>query len=388
MNYRLRITVLSPLHIGSGDTLLRGYDFVTGTDRTWVLNQEAILAAEYEAHGGVVNWQQLCRPPGTLVDPSRLRPNSPEVRYGLEGTTTVDQVREQVKDPLGRCYLPGSSLKGALRSALFAHAVRSGAFRPDLRRLGERREWAGQPWERAVFGRDPNHDLLRALVISDSAPLPTAPSPLMLLHAQVFAAGPPGSPIVVEAVRRGTVFETTLRLDEYLFSAQAGELGFGSRRDWLERLPQIVNDYSRARMEIERRFLTGRRELAGAARFYDELLARRLPEGAFVLQMSWGAGWTGKSVGPWLPKDMQDEIRLRFRLGQPPRFQGGWQPDRIRRQDAFAHGRADFFQGWQPDLTKPFPKTRRLRSLRVQGQVVADVPLGWVQVEMQPEVRR
>lgn len=363
MNYRLRVTVLSPLHIGSGDTLLRGYDFVTTADRTWVLDQEAILAAEYDAQAGQIDWRRLGRPPGELVDARQLRPGCPGVRYSLAGTTTVDQVREQVKDPFGRCYLPGSSLKGALRSALLAYAVRSGAFRPDPRRLGERREWAGQPWERAVFGRDPNRDLWRALVIADSAPLPTEPSPLMLLHAQVFAAGPPGSPIVVEAVRRDTVFETALRLDEYLFSEHARELDFGNRRDWLEQLPRIVSDYSRARMEIERRFLAARRELAGAARFYNELADRRLPEGAFLLQMSWGAGWTGKSVGPWLPPEMQQEIRRRYRLGRPPRFRGDW----------------------QPDLSQPFPKTRRLRSHRVQGQVVADVPLGWVQVEMHPE---
>jgi len=366
MNYRLRITVLSPLHIGSGDVLLRGYDFVTTADRTWVLDQEAILAAEYDAQAGRIDWRRLGRPPGELVDEARLRPGSPLVRYSLAGTTTVDQVREQVKDALGRCYLPGSSLKGALRSALFSHAVRSGHFRPDLDRLNKSREWAGQPWEREVFGRDPNHDLLRALHIADSAPLPAEPSPLMLLHAQVFAAGPPGSPIVAEAVRPDTVFETTMRLDEYLFSPHAARLGLADRRDWLERLPQIVNDYSRARIQLERNFLAGRRELAEAARFYQELAARPLPPGAFLLQMSWGAGWTGKSVGPWLPPEMQQEIRRRYRLGRPPR------------------SRSD----WQPDLSRPFPKTRRLRSRRVQGQVVADVPLGWVRVEMRPEEER
>jgi CRISPR-associated protein Csm5 len=360
MNFQVRVTVLSPLHIGTGSILLRGYDFVTSGERTWVLDQAAILAAEYDAHAGVVDWRRLGRPPGELVQAADLREGSACVRYSLTGTMTVDQVREQIKDPFGRCYLPGSSLKGALRSALFSHAVRSGAYRPDVRRLGERREWAGQPWEREVFGRDPNHDLLRALVVADSDPLPTAPSPLMLLNAQVFAAGPPGSPIVVEAIRQDTVLETTLRLDEYLFSPHAQELGFGERREWLERLPEVVNDYSRARIEAERKFLAGRRDLAATARFYQELAARLLPTGACLLQMAWGAGWSGKSVGPWLPREMQDHIRRRYRLGRPPRFRGDW----------------------QPDLSKPFPKSRRLRSRRVQGQIVADVPLGWVLVEM------
>ena len=366
MNYRVQVTTLSPLHIGTGDVLLKGYDFVAAGDRTWVLNQEAILAAEVEAQGQAVNWQRLGRPAGELVAAQELRDGSPMVRYSLAGMTSIEQVREQIKDPFGRCYLPGSSLKGALRSALFSHAVRSGAFQPDLQRLGDRREWAGQAWERQVFGRDPNHDLLRALIVADSDPLPTTPSPLMLLNAQVFAAGPPGSPIVVEAVRPDVVFETSIRLDEYLFSGAAAALGFANRREWLERLPSIVQDYSRARIEKERAFLAGRPGLEGTARFYTQIAGVKLPPGAFLLQMAWGAGWTGKSVGVWLPKEAQDLLRRRYRLGRPPKAKGDW----------------------QPDPAKPFPKSRRLRARRVGGEPVADVPLGWVLVEMTPEGTR
>jgi CRISPR-associated protein Csm5 len=360
MNYQVEVTVLSPLHVGSGDVLLKGYDFVPAGKRTWVLNQEAILAAEYDAQAGQVDWRRLGRPPGELVDPGELYEGSPLVRYSLGGMTTIEQVRAQIKDVFGHCYLPGSTLKGALRSALMSHAVRSGAFRPDLSSLGERREWAGQNWERQVFGRDPNYDLLRALIVADSEPLPTAPSPLILLNAQVFAAGPPGAPIVVEAIRPDTVFETTLRLDEYLFSRAADKLGFGQRQEWLERLPQIVAEYSQARLQTERQFTASQSRLESTARFYADLASLKLLSNTFLLQIAWGAGWTGKSVGLWLDKRDRDAIRRRYNLGRPPRAS----------------------RDWRPNLSKPFPKSRRLRARRVHGETVGGVPLGWVLVMM------
>lgn len=360
MNYEVTISLLSPLHIGTGDVLLRDYDFKTVGPRTWVLNQEAILADTYEQAGtGIPDWNRLALPPGQLVHDSELREGSPFVRYALAGTTGIDQVREQIKDIYGRCYLPGSSLKGALRTLLMSHAIRSGSFKPDLNRLGDRREWAGQSWERAVFGPDPNHDLLRALIVSDSAPLPPIPSPLMLLNAQVFTGGNPGSPIVVEALKPDTAFHTTLRIDEYLFSAATKSLGFANRREWLQNLAQIASDVSHARIERELEWYHERPGFQATVSFYNQLAHARTGNHAFLMQMSWGAGWTGKSVGFWLSKADQDRLRQRYTLGRPPRV-----------------------RDWRPDLTKAFPKSRRLRARRSKDQVIADLPLGWVLVEM------
>lgn len=361
MLYEVEITTLNPLHIGTGDVLLRDYDYVTGGKQTWVLDRDAILAEEYdreEAGGRGIDFKRLAIPPGQLVRPDELREDSPYVRYALAGTTTIDQVREQIKDVNGQCYLPGSTLKGALRTVLMSHAVKSGAFKPDIGRLGEQREWAAQAWEEQVFGRDPNHDLLRALIVSDSEPLPRSPSPLMLLNAQVFAAGPPGAPIVVEAIKPDVTFKLTVRVDEYLFSEAAHKLGLANRRNWLENLAQIARDIGQEQIRRERAFIAGRRGLEATQQFYDRLAQARLPEGGFLLQIAWGAGWAAKTVSPWLPDSAQQKIRQRYNLGKPPRA-----------------GR-----DWKPDLSKPFPKSRRLRAARRGGEVVGDVPLGWVLV--------
>jgi hypothetical protein len=53
-------------------------------------------------------------------------------------------------------------------------------------------------------------------------------------------------------------------------------------------------------------------------------------------------------------------LRRRYKLGKPPRSD----------------------RDWEPDLSKSFPKSRRLRARRSRDQAVADLPLGWVLVEM------
>lgn len=363
MIYHMTLSLISPLHIGSGNVLLRDYDFKTDGQQTWVLDQEAILAEEYGRAGqGKPDWGRLALPPGQLVRESELCEGSPWVRYALSGSTSVDQVREQVKDVYGRCYLPGSSLKGALRTLLMSHAVRSGDFKPDLDQLGERREWAGQPWERAVFGPDPNHDLLRALLVADSQPLLAATAPLTLLNVQVFTGGAPGSPIVVEALKPDTVLHTTLRIDDHLLSQAARSLGWAEqRRAWLENLAGIAHEVGQARIEQELAWYQGKSGFQAALSLYKTLARARIAPNAFLLQVGWGVGWTGKSVGTWLPRTAQERLRRRYKLGRPP------------------GARRD----WEPDLDKSFPRSRRLRARRSQGQVVPDVPLGWLLVELE-----
>lgn len=362
MIYDVTVSLITPLHIGTGDVLLRDYDFKTANQQTWVLNQDKILIDAYEqGNTDMPDWNRLGLPPGQLVRDDELYTGSPYVRYALAGATSIDQVREQVKDVYGQCYLPGSSLKGALRTLLMGHAIRSGYFEPDQQQLEDRREWAAQSWERRIFGRDPNHDLLRALVVSDSAPVMTAPSPLMLLNAQVFTGGAPGSPIVVEALKPDTIFHTTLSIDDYLFSKATESLGFADRREWLENLAQIAGEVSQARVQQELEWYRSRPGFNTNMSLYTQLAQAGTSSRAFLLQLGWGAGWSGKSVAIWLPKTDQDRIRRRYKLGKPPRA-----------------GR-----DWEPDLTKSFPKSRRLRARRRQGQIVPDVPLGWVLVEMQ-----
>jgi CspA family cold shock protein len=86
---------------------------------------------------------------------------------------------------------------------------------------------------------------------------------------------------------------------------------------------------------------------ARLAAFYRELGSKleRLADNEFLLQMSWGTGWTSKTVGSALDQSLIEEARRRYRLGRK-------------------------------GLT--FPKTRRL----VERGNTPQEPFGWVLVRL------
>lgn len=337
MKYDVTITTLSPLHIGTGTDLLRDYDFRCDKGRTWMLNQEAILAAEYEEETGKgrINWQRLKTPAGQLLSANELKPDSPFVRYVLAGEPKGDVIREEIKDVFGRVYIPGSSLKGALRTVLMAYAVGQG-FRLSEENLNNSREWAAQRWERDIFGPDPNHDLMRAFHVTDSEPLPASQT-LVLIRAEVMGGIKPGAPINVEAIKPDVSFRTSLLVDDYLFSPAAASLDFQRRKVWLDRLVEEARAWATDLLQKEVAFVKSRPSLGQALNLYNQMLSSRLPANAFFLQLGWGAGWQAKTVGPWLAPLMQRSVRKR-------------------------------------NFNMPFPKSRRA-SARYG-------PFGWVLVEM------
>lgn len=362
--YTLKVSVLTPLHIGSGEDLLHEYDYAIHNGRTWRLNDAALLEAQDVDDPALA--ETLARtPPARLLRPADFRPDSPFFRYVIQGTPRSQaegaQVREQLKDAFDRPYLPGSSLKGALRTALAWVAWGQMGLKPELGKLGRRREWAAQEYEHMIFGPNPNHDLLRALQVSDSQPVGV--ERLMLVNARVLnRTGTLGSPIELEAIRPDTVFELTLKLDLALFDDWARRRELRLRgAEWLRNLPAVIQAHTRQRIAQE---IAWFRDVGNGVRlrdFYEKQLgAARLGASQALLQLGWGTGWEGKTFGSHLQRD-------RAFL------------ERVIRDYRLARGRR------QPG--DPFPKSRRVLVTVVQDsqgrrRETPASPLGWVLVEM------
>ena len=357
MNYRMTVYTVTPLHIGSGEILLRGYDYVSGKDRTFVLDRDAVLSAEYDKTGRVPT-----KAPGELIAASELREESPFVRYAMAGTTRIEQMHEQVKDIHGQLYIPGSSLKGALRTILFAHALETKSFTPNPNTLGEKQWWAAKEWERAAFGENPNKDLMRIVQVADTNALKATITRLRLLDAQVFQASNGGSPITVEAIADKVLFETIMHLDDYLLKpAQIETLGWGSKTEWLKRIPELAQQRARARIADEKRF-AAQNGWTNAVKVYEQLETFQPKPGQFLVQMGWGMGYSGATIGLLVEKQQQVKLRERYNLGRPPHAPREWRVN--------------------PDT--PFPKSRRMRvGAGVNANAVPDRPLGWVVVSLE-----
>lgn len=309
----VRVELLSPLHIGTGTELLLGYDLVPHGEHTYRVDEEALLEhalVEAEATGAeAVNRMLTGRPAAELLTEADFDPHSPLFRYVMPGTpftkTPGARVQEQIKDVHDRLYLPGSSLKGTLRTVLAWGIYASQKRKPDLDRLGRSRSWAAQPLEQELFGPDPNRDWLRALHMEDSQPL-EPDGRLALCTVRVFptaTGASPGLNVDVEAVEGGTAFHTVITVDEYGFQGQvAQKLGWQGKRQWIEQLPKLAKEHARQRLLAEAEYFKAKGGPTGAMRFYDGLINTwsELAENELMVQIGWGAGWESKTLGSGL----------------------------------------------------------------------------------------
>ncbi|GAB4563615.1 MAG: hypothetical protein Kow0047_12660 [Anaerolineae bacterium] len=359
--YTLHIRLLTPLHIGSGVTLLHEYDYAIRDGRTWRINDTALLDAQDVDDPKLAD--QLSRtPPVELLRQDDYQPDRPFFRYVIQGTPASAahgaQLQEQIKDPFDRPYLPGSSLKGAIRTALAWHGWRIRGVQADPARLGTRRQWAGLDFERQIFGRDPNHDLLRALHVSDSEPLDA--SALMVVNVRVLNRGGTfGSPIEVEALKPDTALTARLKLDLALFSDWAGKEALpDDASKWLLSLAGIAQTHARNRARRELTWFSQIPNGDRIAAFYEQLVNGQLESNQFLLQVGWGAGWGAKTLGMRLEKNQafMEHVISTYRLARKKRQPGD-----------------------------PFPKSRRVAVIFGRdGEPRPVAPLGWALVEIEP----
>ncbi len=352
-NYRLDIEVLTPLHIGSGALLLRGFDFdVPNSTTTYRLNEDTILEDKWPDDPA----QQrlfLGRPLTDLLERDDYHKHPEYIRYTLSGTPVLREIRECIKDARDRPYIPGSSLKGALRTTLLRVQTDKRVFqRADFGRAGGAREAksADDMLEKEELGRDPNRDVFRALQVADSAPLSSAA--LTLQRIQMV----PGLTVDVEAIVRGSRFTAWLL-------AQRGQRGLEWSEELSKRLAaigRVAQFTAKKRLKHEFEYHAARKD-AAAATFYGKLLEEAAsdawPKNEFLLQIGFATGWRAKTVVGGLANDdaLLETLVHDFQLDR-----GGG-----RKSRGYTRGQA-------------FPKARHLAWV---GSTPA-LPLGWLRIRM------
>lgn len=361
--YKVTLRILSPLHIGDGNELRQDFDFVVYQGRTYRLNEDAVLEAKATRLRPGADGRYPA--PGRLLDEADFR-NQDLFRYVLRGIPrsrkTDARVKSFIKDVYDRPYIPGSSLKGALRTALAWTGWKE--VNPALNRsaIGRSKYWAAQPLERKLFGPNPNHDLLRALHISDFTGIKEPGGGLLLVNAQVLTKRSQGSPIELEALSGDLIFHGSLTVDETLFSAWAEpQLHFQNRRHWLDELLTRARAHSKARISRLLDWYQNAEQAEAIASFYRQLAQVQLQPNQALLQLGWGSGWDGKTFWTHLRRDANlfEQLVREFRM------------DRAGKQSTRQPG-------------DPFPRSRRAAMTIKDGRPRAVAPFGWVLVEMKP----
>jgi len=372
-----RLEILSPTHIGSGQEY-SALDGVFQDGQWYLIDLNKVVERSKEDPTNLAN--AMMQPGFNWASWLQKRHILPaEVaahRVACPQNPGSTKIRACIRDPFWRPYIPGSTLKGAIRTAILEELVtaESPQRRQQWARRAVQRNQQGQPPDRRYVARntlerdllmgkvpnranESNYDLLRALHVSDSEPVDAKQVQIGLTWVHTLRnnqlvpkrVGQEEYKMFVEWLRVGAQTRLTIRIDERLLQGDyLQQLGFGKAQvETLRDFTVACNERATALMEHEAAFYEDY-DLPAIARFYQTLLKRLQQVEAqrgFVLNIGWGGGWETKTVTNPLTEGLDEEY------------------ERIRQ--TYNLGRRD---------SEEFPKTRRLAYR--DNQPFA--PLGWV----------
>ncbi|MBL8188517.1 MAG: type III-A CRISPR-associated RAMP protein Csm5 [Acidobacteria bacterium] len=389
-NTQYEIRCLSPVHIGTGRKFTR-FDGFARDRQWWLIDLDKVLAvggkpfaddlaiAMRDGNFAWVGWLQS----------HQLKAND-VLAYSLVcyKDPAGCEVREGMKDIYQRPYIPGSSIKGAIRTALLWHLaqqqapdfvrslIRQGLYPPKDEKT-PRKEWFAQKLERKVFGESVVTDLLKALHVNDSAPV--ALEQMQIGETATFTLRqdqmqPKGESfrIFAEWLKPETKLQLEIGVNDYLLSDEKvwvkdkrrtttprQELGVSDmNKAALEQLTTHCNAFALALLKREREFFE-KHKLADLVVDCEriEKTVSELQANSFVLRLGWAGGWESKTIGDLVDKQRNSsdwrELRERFTLGQSPG----------RKDDAYL----DYY----------FPHSRQLATTGPTPRA-----LGWVTLEV------
>lgn len=187
MNNNIDIETLSQVHVGSGVFLQKGNDFiVVGSS-----NESDVIVIDPNKLGKIIgtdrqtidNWvSKIERGEADSFLKTRTAGHSPS-EYAKRRITnyanfdnTQGTLKECLHDGMGRPYIPGSSIKGAIRTAVMATIAK----RKDRKQLEEemspifrerndrRKNRLLDNVEKSILGDNPNVDLFRFILVGDA----------------------------------------------------------------------------------------------------------------------------------------------------------------------------------------------------------------------------
>ncbi|CAD6494035.1 MAG: RAMP superfamily protein [Candidatus Argoarchaeum ethanivorans] len=381
---KCKIKVLSPLHIGNGNEL-KMVDFYLDDDKKLIkrinfnkfinycfeneINLMEELNKRHYKTGKDFSITKFMDTKG--IDPDGFTSYKVPAIIQKRERESEFAVKEHVK--CGGAYIPGSSIKGAIRTALMWSFLNEGdnvnvlfneldywlreKGRIDLKKIDDR-------ISQEVFGNDAHHDIFRALRISDT-------NTVGMEHLEVSEIKIVGNsqeiPVYVENLKTGTEATFDLHLDEDLLNTEKREPDFKNHklREYMHvnKICEVCNAFSKKVVEEHLEYNWKKYNHVCTRDTFKNLKSeiKSCGDNETVLHIGWGGGWYSTTIGllvedhpkfttslhgnvrNWRLRD--DTLRYKFKLGNKPRSR---------------------------DYSINFPKTRRIT---IEGE-----PLGWVKI--------
>lgn len=404
-----KIQLTSPiLHIGSAVSKLNPFEYVQTSKKVYLPNQEALAKALHKKGGRYLNdyiqaisdrqdidtllkdafgeqwWNTTDDTTGELIFPKNA------ISQKLTDDRITD-LRPMIRNGMGQLYIPGSSIKGAIRTAIAYYLLKHGdrynvpktqkvsEIEKVLRnKLGTLNKYQQKSADDDLFmntlfseytllyqgkrynGSSQNTDFLRALSVSDCEPLiegkittkkgQSIPINLPVVAEIIVSSRFPDylakykASLYVEMVRNvQTTF--TLTLDTEMLSWFQHKQGMKLPFQNLDELIKICQEFSQEQWDYEHDYwndiknnprATGRNlDFNSIRQFYE-------PEQCpFNMRLGWGSGMTGTTVDLLFDDELRADIRDTCGL-KAPQFEA----PKSRRTVVNPNGEIKFVPGW------------------------------------------
>ena len=373
VTYHCKLTSLSPVHVGCGERYRKNLDYLVDRKSIHILNKRRLfsLIEKICSESDILELADCLdrRDLGRWLEEKKIDyKKAVATTHPWRDNNFKGEIYSGIKDVWGDPIIPGSSLKGALRTAiikdlnekdnsralndLLGYVLRRKSFKNnELKFLDQR-------FVKDLLGKDPNHNLMRTLSIGDFC---FRKERLSLAEVAIKTTrkngrlGEKSFRIYPEVLGIGMTGEGRIAFEKFIFQKdreKGGKLFGFSEELTLEYIRTAANKMSSNVIDSEIRFFRGRD--SRIADFYDSLRKEldSIGENQLVTRISWGIGW--KSITGELISDLTKELREALRLA-PHKY------------------------------PSEFPKTRKIARIGKDN-----FPLGWVKLTFRrmEDVRR
>lgn len=353
--FQIRLKILSPIHIGSGDRL-QNSDFIADNDSIYILDQRKLL--DWISHQpNVVTLAEALK---QALQQSNFNNFLKQYYHGelrdisayqipFKSTNRPREILTFIKTADILPYIPGTSIKGALRSAWFRGRLTvdqkaiENAEEIVLHSGDKSKPKASDKIQSGLFSissappnKIPNYDINRVILIRDSDTL-NANQAIQISSIRILSVNQNKGlyfkrigmnnyylELYVETLKPG--LETTLSgvFQSNLFGADAAILGFNDIEELFWRLPEYCRRTSFNLMEQEADFYRRHRR-NDIAEWYEKQIFRleNSPEEDFILPLGWGSGFDSKTITDLLSDKAFGHVVSRMKytrgLGKPGR---------------------------------------------------------------------
>jgi CRISPR-associated protein Csm5 len=335
------VEALSPVHIGSGEKASDA-DYIFHDGKLFIINVEkfieAITPQQYDLFSKVLlqtGSMQRC------FQALNVSPNEygKYAEYSVECRAKPMELQTFVKNANLTPYIPGSSIKGALRTAILYNLLISSqeSFQLLKKRIYSvisRRdaEKLMRNIVESLLGGEggshsPHYDSMKFIRISDSSGIPIGGLTVQGL-CLIETSGPTshrktGRVTYVEAIKPGTTACGKITVDKTIMMWEYG--GYAVKFPALNTILNLnvvasyANKFASDLIDYEEKF-AATYGLNGLKQFYAHLkreVLRDLSDGQFLLRVGWGSGYLATTIGLILQRDsaLFRDLRKRFNLG-------------------------------------------------------------------------